>query len=92
MTTKNKSHRINDEIRVSQVRIVGDDIESKVCNTREAIQLAESMDMDLVEINSNVNPPICKIVRYDKFLYEEKRKQKEIEKRNRDNRVEVKEI
>ena len=86
------SHRINDAIRSSQVRIVGDNIESKVCSLSEAIRIAESNEMDVVEINPNVNPPVCKIIRYDKFLYEEKRKQKEIEKKNRESRVDVKEI
>jgi translation initiation factor IF-3 len=92
MNKNNKSYRINDEIKVNKVRIIGDNIEPKICNTKEAINIAESMEMDLVEINSKSEPPICRIVRYDKFLYEEKRKQRDIEKRNRENRVEVKEI
>ena len=90
---KNKVfHRINDGIRAPQIRIVGDGIESKVCSVQEAIKIAEPLDVDVVEINSNANPPVCKLIRYDKFLYEEKRKAKEIEKKNREQRVDVKEI
>jgi translation initiation factor IF-3 len=90
---KNKiSHRINEGIRSPQIRIVGDGIESKICSVYEAMKIAEPLDVDVVEINPNSNPPICKLIRYDKFLYEEKRKVKEIEKKNREQRVDVKEI
>ena len=90
---KNKVfHRINDGIRAPQIRIVGDGIESKVCSVQEAIKIAEPLDVDVVEINPNASPPVCKLIRYDKFLYEEKRKAKEIEKKNREQRVDVKEI
>jgi len=90
---KNKIfHRINDGIRSPQIRIVGDDIESKICSVQEAMKIAEPLDVDVVEINSKVSPPVCKLIRYDKFLYEEKRKAKEIEKKNREQRVDIKEI
>jgi translation initiation factor IF-3 len=90
---KNKVfHRINDGIRAPQIRIVGDGIESKVCSIQEAMKIAEPLDVDVVEINPNSNPPVCKLIRYDKFLYEEKRKVKEIEKKNREQRVDIKEI
>jgi translation initiation factor IF-3 len=90
---KNKnSHRINEAIRNPQIRIVGDGIESKVCSVQEAMKIAEPLGVDVVEINPNSNPPVCKLIRYDKFLYEEKRKQKEIEKKNREQRVDLKEI
>ena len=90
---KNKIfHRINDWIRAPQIRIVGDGIESKVCSVQEAMKIAEPLDVDVVEINPNASPPVCKLIRYDKFLYEEKRKAKEIEKKNREQRVDVKEI
>jgi translation initiation factor IF-3 len=90
---KNKIfHRINDGIRSPQIRIVGDGIESKICSVQEAIKIAEPLDVDVVEINSKVSPPVCKLIRYDKFLYEEKRKAKEIEKKNREQRVDIKEI
>jgi translation initiation factor IF-3 len=90
---KNKIfHRINDGIRSPQIRIVGDGIESKICSVQEAMKIAEPLDVDVVEINSKVSPPVCKLIRYDKFLYEEKRKAKEIEKKNREQRVDIKEI
>ena len=90
---KNKVfHRINEGIRSPQIRIVGDGIESKICSVQEAMKIAEPLDVDVVEINSKVSPPVCKLIRYDKFLYEEKRKAKEIEKKNREQRVDIKEI
>jgi translation initiation factor IF-3 len=92
MREKKVSHRLNAEIKHRQIRIIGDGIESKVCSVFEGIKIAESLGADLVEINSTNNPPICKIIKYDKFLYEEKRKQKEIERRNRELRVDIKEI
>jgi translation initiation factor IF-3 len=60
------------------VRVVGDGIESEVLDVAAAIKLAESKGMDLVEISPNADPPVCKIIDYKKFLYEQKRKQKEI--------------
>jgi len=89
---KKPSHRVNEEIRSYQIRIVGDNIESKVCSVNEAIKIAESLGVDVVEISPSSNPPVCKLVRYDKFIFEEKRKQKELEKKNREQRVDVKEI
>jgi len=86
------SYRINTEIRHPQIRIVGDGIESKICTVNEALRIAKEMDVDLVEINPTGKPPICKLVRYDKFLYEEKRKIKDKEKKDREQRVEVKEL
>jgi translation initiation factor IF-3 len=85
-------HRINDSIKAFKVRIVGENVESKIYPINDALKLAESLEVDLVEINQNSDPPICKLIRYDKFLFEEKRKQKEIEKKNREQRVDVKEI
>ena len=86
------SYRVNTEIRHPQIRTVGDGVESKVCTVNEAIRIAQTLDVDVVEINSNASPPVCKLIRYDKFLYEEKRKIKEKEKRDREQRVEVKEL
>ena len=92
MKNKKISHRINEEIRHPKVRIIGDKIETKVCSLQEALKIAESFDTDLVEINSNANPPICRIIKYDKFLYEEKRRQREVDRKNREQMVDVKEI
>jgi translation initiation factor IF-3 len=69
---------VNERIRAPKVRVVGDGIESEVLDVAAAIKLAESKGMDLVEISPNADPPVCKIIDYKKFLYEQKRKQKEI--------------
>lgn len=92
MSKVKNSYRINTQIRHPQIRIIGDGIESKVCTVNEALRIAQQLDVDLVEVNPTTNPPICRLIRYDKFLYEEKRKIKEKEKRNREQRVEVKEL
>jgi len=71
-------HRINNRITAQRVRVVGDEIESGVYPIAKAIEMARDLDMDLVEIAPNVDPPVCKIVDYGKFLYEQKKKAKEI--------------
>jgi translation initiation factor IF-3 len=94
---KNKEveYRINEKInqwgKVNEVRIVGEDY-NDVYNFQDALNMAYNQDLDLVEINSNSTPPTCKIMDYSKFLYEKKRKQKEIEKNNRKNKQELKEL
>lgn len=73
---KNKINepRINDEIRgVETVRIVGDNIESREISLREAKRIASNLELDLVEINGNVNPPIVKVVDYSKYMFELKK-------------------
>lgn len=86
---KNYDYRINDEIYgYSQVRIIGDDVESKIVSLREAKNIAESMDLDLVEVNSKINPPILRICDYSKFLYELKKNAK----KNKQIQTQVKEI
>ncbi len=60
------------------VRVVGDEIETQIMSTQEALNLADSFELDLVEISPNADPPVCKIVDYQKFLYQQKKKQKEI--------------
>ncbi len=58
---------------------MGDNIkEQGVISTREALQLADTLELDLVEISPNADPPVCKIIDYQKFLYQQKKKQKEI--------------
>lgn len=85
------AHRINRYIRVPQVRLVGDNIENPgVFPTMEAIKMADDMDLDLVEISPNADPPVCKITDYQKFLYQQKRKQKELKAKT--VKVVVKEI
>ncbi|WP_347719108.1 translation initiation factor IF-3 [uncultured Alloprevotella sp.] len=88
---KNKlQYRINRQIRVPEVRIVGNEIESQVLSTRQALQLAEQKGLDLVEISPNAAPPVCRIIDYSKFLYQQKKHQKELKAKQ--VRVEVKEI
>jgi len=59
------------------VRVVGDGIETEVMGIQDALRLADQMELDLVEISPNADPPVCKIVDYQKFLYQQKKKQKE---------------
>ncbi len=80
---------INEQIRAPKVRVVGDDlekiseeigetIENGVYNTNRALSLAEKAGLDLVEISPNAEPPVCKIIDYNKFLYLRRKKEKEI--------------
>jgi translation initiation factor IF-3 len=72
-------HRINEKIRVQQVRVVGDNVENPgVYSLSEALKMADLLELDLVEISPNADPPVCKITDYQKFLYQQKKKQKEI--------------
>lgn len=72
-------HRINDRIRVPEIRLVGENVEEQgVYPTEQAIKMAEDLGLDLVEISPTAKPPVCKIVDYKKFLYEKKKKEKEI--------------
>ena len=75
---------------MEQVRVVGDNVEPAVMNTRDAIQLAREMELDLVEISPKADPPVCRIIEYKKFLYDQKKKQKEIKAKQQ--KVVVKEI
>lgn len=86
---KRQEHNINEMIRHDQVRISGDDIESQICSLSEALSIAQSLELDLVEINSQVSPAVCIVVNYGKFLYEKKKKKKEQQK---NNSSEIKEI
>ena len=72
------------------MRVVGDNVEPAVMNTRDAIQLAREMELDLVEISPKADPPVCRIIEYKKFLYDQKKKQKEIKAKQQ--KVVVKEI
>ncbi|MBR6198139.1 MAG: translation initiation factor IF-3 [Bacteroidaceae bacterium] len=87
---KKQQHRINEQIRVREVRIVGDDVESVVVPTKEALQMAEDKGVDLVEISPNANPPVCRIIDYSKFLYQLKKKAKDMKAKQ--VKVEVKEL
>lgn len=75
---KKAEHRINHHIKVPQVRLVGDNVTPGIYDTRQALAMAEEMGLDLVEISPTANPPVVKIIDYKKFLYEKKKKEKEI--------------
>ncbi|WP_317041214.1 translation initiation factor IF-3 [Mariniphaga anaerophila] len=72
-------HRINRHITAPQIRLVGDNIENPgVFALRDALRLSEEKELDLVEISPKADPPVCKIIDYSKFLYQQKKKQKEM--------------
>ena len=82
-------YRVNEQIRVREVRIVGED-GSEVVPTRKALDMARQQGVDLVEISPNAQPPVCRLIDYSKFLYQQKKHQKEIKQKQ--VKVEVKEI
>jgi translation initiation factor IF-3 len=71
-------HNINNRIRAAEVRLVGDNIENGVYKLSQALEMADAQELDLVEITANAVPPVCRIVDYKKFLYERKKKAKEV--------------
>jgi translation initiation factor IF-3 len=75
---KEAEHRINHHIRVPQVRLVGDNITVGVYPTQDALKMAQEQELDLVEISPQADPPVCKIIDYNKFLYDKKKKEKEM--------------
>ncbi len=88
---KEMPNRINDAIRgVDEVRLVGDNVEQGIYSFREAMRIADDLNLDLVEISPNAVPPVCRVIDYQKFLYHKKRKEKE-QKQN-SKKIEVKEI
>jgi translation initiation factor IF-3 len=87
---KEDAHRINHRINAPMVRVVGEGIETGVFPIQKALDIAESMGLDLVEISPQADPPVCKVIDYKKFLYEQKKKQKEMKAKAA--KVEVKEI
>lgn len=75
---KEDPHKINEKITASEVRLVGDNVEMGIYATEKALEMAYDQGLDLVEISPNATPPVCKVIDYKKFLYEQKKKQKEI--------------
>ena len=86
---KQNQYRVNEQIRVREVRIVGES-GSTVMPTREALDMARQQGVDLVEISPNANPPVCRLIDYSKFLYQQKKRAKEMKAKQ--VKVEVKEI
>ena len=85
-----QEHRTNHMIRVPEVRLVGENIEPKIYPIAEALKIAQDQQLDLVEISPGANPPVCKIIDYNKFLYDEKKKKKEMKAKSKTS--EVKEV
>ena len=82
---------VNHAIKAPVVRVVGENLETPgIFPIKEAIKLAEGLELDLVEISPNASPPVCKIIDYQKFLYQQKRKQKELKAKTA--KIVVKEI
>lgn len=85
-----QQYRINEQIHSREVRIVGDEVEAIVMPTNKALQLAEQKGLDLVEISPNAVPPVCRLIDYSKFIYQQKKRQKEMKAKQ--VKIEVKEI
>ena len=82
---------INDEIRATQVRLVGDNIEaSGIYSIGQAMKMADDLGLDLVEITAKADPPVCKILDYQKYLYQQKKKAKEMKQNS--SKIVIKEI
>lgn len=79
MQNNNKDeHRINERIRgVKEVRLVGDNVTMGIYSIQEAMRIAENLELDLVEISPTAQPPVCKVMDYQKFCYQQKKKAKE---------------
>ncbi len=75
---------------VTQVRLVGDNVEQGIYSFRDAMHMADEQNLDLVEVSATADPPVCRIIDYQKFLYQKKRKEKEQKSNSR--KQEVKEI
>ena len=82
-------YRVNEQIRVREVRVVGED-GSTVMPTRQALDMARTQGVDLVEISPNAQPPVCRLIDYSKFLYQQKKHAKEMKAKQA--KVEIKEI
>jgi translation initiation factor IF-3 len=85
-----QEHRTNHMIRVPQVRLVGENIEVGVYPIQDALKMAQEQGLDLVEISPAADPPVCKIIDYNKFLYDKKKKEKEMKAKAKTS--EVKEV
>ncbi len=85
-----QEHRTNHMIRALELRLVGENLEPGVYSLADAIKIAKDQELDLVEISPGAKPPVCKIIDYNKFLYDEKKKKKEMKAKSKTS--EVKEI
>jgi len=87
--SKQPQYRVNEQIHIREVRVVSDG-GSEVMPTRKALDMARQQGVDLVEISPNAKPPVCRLIDYSKFLYQQKKRQKEMKAKQA--KVEVKEI
>jgi len=87
---KEEPYAINERIRAREVRLVGDNVENGIYSIHEALKIAEEQELDLVEISPNAAPPVCKVLDYQKFLYQQKKRLKE--QKAKSSKVVVKEI
>ncbi|WP_262891079.1 translation initiation factor IF-3 [Constantimarinum furrinae] len=87
---KEDKHRINEKIRAEEVRLVGDNVEIGVYPRKKALEIAEEQGVDLVEISPNASPPVCKVMDYKKFVYEQKKREKAL--KSKATKVIIKEI
>ncbi|MBD5421008.1 MAG: translation initiation factor IF-3, partial [Bacteroides sp.] len=85
-----EQHVINERIRAREVRLVGDNVEPGIYPIEKARRIAEDLELDLVEITAQADPPVCRIIDYQKFLYQQKKRQKE--QKQKAAKVVVKEI
>ena len=83
-------NNINEHIRAREVPLVGDNVTVGIYSIHEALKIAEDLELDLVEISPNAEPPVCKVLDYQKYLYQQKKKAKEIKAKS--TKIVVKEI
>lgn len=87
---RNDPYATNENIRAKEVRLVGDNVEQGVYPIAQALKIAENLELDLVEISPTAEPPVCRVIDYQKFLYQQKKRQKE--QKQKAAKVVVKEI
>lgn len=83
-------HRINEYIIADPVRLVGDNVEQGITDLKEALKMSVEQELDLVEVSPKANPPVCKVIDYRKFLYDQKKKAKELKATQ--SKTDIKEI
>ena len=90
MPRKEEPYAVNERIRAKEVRLVGDNVENGIYPIQQAQKIADDMELDLIEISPTAQPPVCKILDYSKFLYQQKKRLKE--QKAKATKVVVKEI
>lgn len=90
MLRKEEPYAVNERIRAKEVRLVGDNVENGIYPIQQAQKMADEMELDLIEISPTAQPPVCKILDYSKFLYQQKKRLKE--QKAKATKVVVKEI